>query len=143
MRTSIETTRAGGFGGAFDRSGEGNAPGKADREEAPVAHLQEAAAFGHLANQDAASRTRLLHNWKQPIRAKEQTFSHCVIKTNITKELWHGNELRRTPSPAALLSIRVAGLRRHAFTLSYLAPQSAFERGETAKCMQRPRPALT
>jgi hypothetical protein len=46
---------------------------------------------------------RLLHNWKYGRPAREQTFSHCVIKTNITKELWHGNELRRTPSPAALL----------------------------------------
>ena len=38
--------------------------------------------------------------------------------TNITKELWHGNELRRTPSPTARLRIRVVGLSRYAFTLS-------------------------
>jgi hypothetical protein len=103
----------------------------------------EPAAFSQLANQDVASRTRRARNGKHGDPAKEQTFSHCVIKTNITKEPWHGNELRRMPSPAALLSIPVVGLRKHAFTLSYLAPRNAFERGETVKCMQRLCPALT
>jgi hypothetical protein len=88
-------------------------------------------------------RTRVLHNWKHGNPAKEQTFSHCVIMTNITKELWHGNELRRTPSPAALLRIRAVGLRSHAFTLSYLPAENASWEGEAVKCMQHFRPALT
>src|SRR5262249_54844020 len=121
------------------RSGEGNAPHTAARRHRSCAPLNgvAATAFGAGCQQDVALRTRCPHNGKHRDPAREQTFSHCVITTN-SKELWHGNELRRdavTRSPA----VNPCGWTKETCIYPVLSPALS-EAGETVK-MHAPLPS--